>query len=259
MIIKIRKMLLCFLAVQILFITLSTISYAATCSNNWLRPSSQTMETEIMYATLTEYANVERYFSMKQGGKTIDIYYLRGALLVKGLDDSEIKYDSIFWLPMVFMPTAVLSKAVPQGPCSIAQKTPFSLPDAEGEIVPVAPGVLTYKYTATDKNSADAKMNHIRGMMQFTPTLAAPDENTNVKGFKLVSRTKPYPVMGGSDMPVTTLKELRRALDAKKDPKDREKQAQRYQELSDILAGKDTTKDTMKAEDIIMAQQKTIG
>lgn len=256
--IKIKKILFCSLVIQILFITLSSISYAATCSNNWLRPSSQTMETEIMYAMLTEYANVERYFSMKQGGKTIDIYYLRGALLVKGLDDSEIKYDSIFWLPMVFvMPSVVVSKAVPQGPCSIAQKIPFSLPDAEGEIVPVAPGVLTYKYTSIDKKSADAKISHFGGMMQFTPTLAAPDENTNVKGFKLVSRTKPYPVIGSSDMPVTTLGELRRALDAKKDPKDREKQAQRYQELSDIFAGKDTTKDSMKPEDIIMATQQT--
>jgi len=55
-------------------------------------------------------------------------------------------------------------------------------------------------------------MNHIRGMMQFTPTLAAPDENTNVKGFKLVSRKKPYPVIGSSDLPVTTIKELRREL-----------------------------------------------
>ena len=258
MIIKIKKMLFCLLAIQILFITFSAISYAATCSNNWLRPSSQTMETEIMYATLTEYANVERYFSMKQGGKTIDIYYLRGALLVKGLDDSEIKYDSIFWLPMVFvMPSGVVSKAVPQGPCSIAQKIPFSLPDAEGEIVPVAPGVLTYKYTALDKNSADTKMNHIRGMMQFTPTLAAPDENANVKGFKLVSRTKPYQVIGSSDMPVTTLKELRRVLDAKKDPRDLAKQAQLYQDLSDILEGKDSMRDTMKIEDIIMAPEET--
>lgn len=111
MIIKIKKMLFCLLAIQILFITFSAISYATTCSNNWLRPSSQTMETEIMSASMTEYANIERYFSIKQGWKTTHIYFLRGVLLIKGLDDDEIKYDDIFWLPMVFMQGGVLSKA----------------------------------------------------------------------------------------------------------------------------------------------------
>jgi WG containing repeat len=94
--------------------------------------------------------------------------------------------------------------------------------------------------------------------MKFTPPEAAPSDDTVVKGFKIVDRFKPYTVIGSKDMPVTTLGELRRALDAKKDPKDREKQAQKYQELSDIFAGKDTTKDTMKPEDIIMAPQQTI-
>jgi hypothetical protein len=151
MTIKIRKMLLCVLLIQLLFISLSSVSHAATCSNNWLRPSSQTMDTEIMSASMTEYANLERYFSIKQGWKTTHIYFLRGTLLVKGLDDSEINYDNIFWLPMVFMQGGVLSNAFPQGPCSITQKTPIALNEAEGEIVPISQGVIEYNYTLNGK------------------------------------------------------------------------------------------------------------
>jgi hypothetical protein len=213
MIIKIKKMLFCLLAIQILFITFSAISNAATCSNNWLHPSSQTMETEIMYATLTKYANGEYYFSIKQKGENIDIYFLMGARLVKGLDDSEINYDKIPWIPTVFaMPIQVLLRAVPQGPCSVTQKITFSLPDAEGEITSSAQGVITYRYTATDKKSADARMSHVRGMMQFTPPLAAPSETSNISGYKLVGREKPYPVIGSKDMPMTTIGKLRREL-----------------------------------------------
>lgn len=254
MIMKIRKMLLCSLVVQLLFISLAATSYAATCSNNWRSPSSQTMENEIMSASMTEYANIERYFSIKQGWKTTHIYFLRGTLLVKGLDDDEIKYDDIFWLPMVFMQGGVLSKAFPQGPCSITQKTPIALNEAEGEVVPKSQGVIEYDYTLTGKQN----VKHFKGVMKFTPQEAAPSDDTVVKGFKIVNYTKPYTVIGSKDMPVTTLGELRRALDAKKTPKEREKQAQRYQELSDIFAGKDTTKDTMKSEGIIVAPQQII-
>ncbi len=253
MIIKMRKMLLRFLAVQILIITLSAVSYAATCSNNWRSPSSQTMETEIMTASMTDYANIERYLSIKQGWKTTHVYFLQGVLLVKGLDDDEINYDNIFWYPMMFMQSGVLSKAFPQGPCSITQKTPIALTEAEGEVVRTSQGVIDYNYTLTGKQN----VKHFKGVMKFTPKEAAPSDDTVVKGFKIVNHTKPYTVIGSKDMPVTTLGELRRALDAKKDPKDLEKRAQRYQELSDIFAGKDTTKDTMKPEDIIMAPQQT--
>ncbi|MBN1365082.1 MAG: WG repeat-containing protein [Syntrophaceae bacterium] len=253
MIMKIRKMLLCFLAVQILVITFSAISHAATCSNNWRSPSSQTMETEIMTASMTDYADIERYLTVKQGWKTTHVYFLQGVLLVKGLDDDEINYDNIFWYPMMFMQSGVLSKAFPQGPCSITQKTPIALTEAEGEVVPESQGVIAYDYTLKGKQN----VKHFKGVMKFTPKEAAPSDDTVVKGFKIVNRTKPYTVIGSKDMPVTTLGELRHALDAKKTPKEREKQAQRYQELSDIFAGKDTTKDTMKPEDIIMAPQQT--
>ena len=254
MIMKMRKMLLCSLVIQLFFISLSFVSYATTCSNSWLRPSSQTMETEIMFASMTDYANIERYLSIKQGWKTIHVYFLQGALLVKGLGDSEINYDNIFWYPMTFMQSGVLSKAFPQGPCSITQKTPIGLNEAEGEVVPKSQGVIEYDYTLKGKQN----VKHFKGVMNFNPKEAAPSDDTVVKGFKIVNHTKPYTVIGSKDMPVTTLGELRRALDAKKDPKDREKQAQIFQEYRDVLAGKDTTKDTMKPEDIVMAPHQTI-
>lgn len=253
MIIKMRKILLCLLAVQILFVSLAATSYAAACSNDWRSPSSQTMETEIMTASMTDYANIERYLTVKQGWKTTHVYFLQGVLLVKGLDDDEINYDNIFWYPMMFMQSGVLKKAFPQGPCSITQKTPIALTEAEGDVVPESQGVIEYDYTLKGKQN----VKHFKGVMKFTPKEAAPSDDTVVKGFKIVDRSKPYLVIGSKDMPVTTIGELRRALDAKKTPKEREKQAQRYQDLSDLFAGKDTTKDTMKPEDIVITQQKT--
>ena len=218
MTIKIKKILLYLLAIQILFITLASISHAATCSNNWLRPSLQTMETEIMYATLTEHANGERYLFIKQGKSVFNVYYLRGALLVKGLDDAEINYDNIFWLPMAFArPMYIVSQAVSQGPCSIKQKTMFSLSDAEGEVSPLAQGMLSYKFTASaNSKSTNAEKIHFSGTMQFTPPLTAPHKDSDVRGYKLVGQTKPYPVIGSADLPVTTLGELRRLLIEKK-------------------------------------------
>jgi len=208
---RLRKLLVFCLAVQLFLITPPTL-HAASCSNNWSSPSLQTMETELMYAAITEYANGERYFFMKQGTKAFDAYYLRGVLLIKGLAESDISHDNIFWLPMVFvMPASILTKAVPQGPCSITQKTLISLPEAEGEIIPISHGVISYHYQAKDKKSA----GHFRGTMQFTPLAAAPSEDADLKSYKLVGRTTPYPVLGGKDMPVTTIAGLRRVMAAK--------------------------------------------
>jgi len=250
---QLKKLLFCCMAIQTILITPS-ILHAATCSNNWLRPFSQTMETEIMSASMTEYANGEKYFSMKQGWKTIHVYYLLGAVLVKGLDDKEIDFNNVFLYPMVFMQGGVLSKAFPQGPCSINQKTPIALPEAEGEITTTSQGVITYNYRLTGQ----ANVKHFKGVVKYTLPEAAPSGDAVVTGYKLVGITKPYPVVGGKDMPATTLGELRRVLDAKKSIKDREKQAQIFQEYRDVLSRKDTTKDTMKAEEIIMAPQGKI-
>ena len=213
MIAKAKNTFLYFLTIQLLLI-MPSISYADNCSNNWKRPSSQTMETEVISATLTEYANGERYFSMKTGTSKVDIYYLRGALLVKGFDDDEINDESIFLLPLMFaVPIKVVSQAVPKGPCSITQKTSFELPEAEGEISPSAQGMLNYKFISVDRTSANIKINHISGTMQFTPPLDAPSEDSDVRGYKIVGPQKPYPVIGGS---YTTLGALRRALKEKK-------------------------------------------
>jgi WG containing repeat len=230
MIIKIKKMLLYFLAIQLLFITLSSISHAATCSNNWLRPSFQTMEMENMSASITEYANGERHFSIRQGEEYIDVYYLKGALLVKGPSADKIESysrETIWWLPMVFVvPASVLSQAVPNGPCKLDGKTPFSiklsgaigygphkLTHAEGEVFPTSPSEIVYKFTAaTDPPTKDGKFIRYSGTLKLSPQEAAPKENANILGYTLVRQTRPFLVVGKSDLPVTTLGELLRAL-----------------------------------------------
>ena len=260
MMLPFKKSILCCIAIQLFLITPS-ILYAASCSNNWLRPSLQTMETEIVYATLTEYTNGERYLFIKQGKSAFDVFYLRGALLVKGLDDSQLNYDTIWQLPMMFMPMAILSQAVPQGPCSITQKTPFSLPEAEGEITPISQGVIRYEYALKDTKTADTTPRRFRGTMQFTPSAAAPSEDADVKGYKLVGRTKPYPVLGSAGMPATTIRELRRveaakAKAAKKDPLGQAMKEQALDAVSKILGQREPIPDTMKVEDIIMSQEE---
>ena len=232
--IKIKKILFCSLVIQILFITLSSISHAATCSNSWLLPSSQTMEMENMSASITEYANGERHFSIKQGGEYIDVYYLKGALLVKGLSADKIESysrETIWWLPMVFVvPASVLSQAVPNGPCNVSGKTPFSiklsgaigygphkLTHAEGEVFPKSPSEIVYKFNAaTDPPAKDGKFILYSGTIKLSPKEAAPEDNTNILGYILVRQTRPFLVVGKSDLPVNTLGELRRALMEKK-------------------------------------------
>ena len=230
MIIKIKKILLCSLVIQILFITLSSISHAATCSNNWLLPSSQTMEMKNMSASITEYASGERHFSIRQGEEYIDVYYLKGALLVKGLSADKIKSysrETIWWLPMVFVvPASVLSQAVPNGPCKLNGKTPFSiklsgaigygpqkLTHAEGEVFPASPSEIVYKFTAaTDPPAKDGKLILYSGTLKLSPREAAPKESDNIVGYTLVRQTGLSTVVGSSALPVTTLGELRQAL-----------------------------------------------
>jgi len=265
---QLRRILYLCLAIQLILITPSLL-YAASCSNNWSHPSQQTMETEMMYASSMEYATGERYFFMKQGATSFDVYFLSGALLIRGLADAEINHDNIFWLPMVFvMPTHIFAKAVPQGPCGITQKTFISLPEAEGKIIPISPGVISYDYTSKDKNAS----GHFRGMMQFTPPLPAPSEDTDLKGYKLVGRSKPYPVLGSKDMPMTTLKDLRRVIAAtsaiaKKDPRTQAMKEQALDAADGIAKhlgdsrlspfDKSSVSDTMKPENIITAPKAT--
>jgi hypothetical protein len=218
MIAKSKRTFLFFLIIQFLLM-MSSFSYAADCAsnNNWKRPSSQTMERGNINAAMTKYENNERHFLMKTGESQIDIYYLDEMLLVKGLDDAEINFNSIALLPMVLStPMKILSQALPQGPCKITKKITFSLPNIDGEIEPAAEGVLKYKFVITDKKSKDVKVNKFSGMMQFSPPTPMPDENTDVRGYKLVGRTPPYTMIGSSVLPVSTIGELRHALKEKK-------------------------------------------
>jgi len=245
---QLRKLLFCCMTIQLILMAPS-ILYAATCSNNWLHPLSQSMETEIMSASMTEYANGEKYFSMKKGWKTVHVYYLLGAVLVKGLDDNEIDFNNIFLYPMVFIQGGVLSKAFPQGPCSINQKTPIALPEAEGEIATTSQGVIAYKYKLTGQ----ANVKYFKGVVKYTLPETAPPDDTVVTGYKLIGITKPYPVVGGKEIPATTIKDFRRVMAS---TAGFAKKEQAMKDAINILRGHSvSTPDTMKPEDIILARE----
>ncbi len=102
-------------------ILLSFSGYAgvADCRNEWARPSSQTMsmDSAISFA-LTDYKNGERHFSVKQSsGQGAEIYYLKGAVLVKGYSQAQIEQfpqNGLFMMPMAFaVPIAILAEVAP--------------------------------------------------------------------------------------------------------------------------------------------------
>lgn len=154
----------------------------------------------------------------KEGKSATDIYYLRGALLVKGLADSEIQYDTIWMLPMTQgMPTAYLAGAFRDGPCSISRKMSFAVSSARGEISPQSTGVLAYEYidSAPTTPSGMKGVRH-EGLMKFTTPDAEPSADTDIRGYKLIGRSRPYPVVGSPDLPIGTIGKLRRWLSEKK-------------------------------------------
>lgn len=259
MIVAIKKIFISLLATQVFFTTYSSLSIASTCSNNWLRPSSQTMETEMMTASMNEYANRERYISIEQHGIKAEIYFLQGALLVKGLDDSQISYDAIFWLPMIFaMPIDVLSKAVPKGPCSVTKKLFFRSAKLEGIIDPVSSGGIVYEYHLKN-NEGKNSPNNYKGKMKFTAPAPAPVGNTNIEGYKLVDgRSKHHTIIGGRDVPAKTIQELRsilalKAKDLKKSPREQAMKEQILDSIKTIVGPEGSVPDTMKKEEIVLA------
>ncbi len=218
MIFRIAATILHSVLIQIFLITFLSISHAETCSNNWSFPSFHSLKTPEMQTVWTAFANQEHHLSLTTGGTVADIYYLRGTLLVKGLADSELQYDSIWMLPMTQgMSAVLLASAFPNGPCSLTQKTSFTAFSAKGEISPISPGVLAYAYIdgGPAAPSGTKGVRH-EGTMKFTPPAAEPPADADIRGYKLVRRSQPHPVVGSPDLPVTTLGELRRWLAAKK-------------------------------------------
>jgi len=155
---------------------------------------------------------------------------------------------------MIFMQSHVLSEAFPQGPCGITQKTSISLAEAEGEVVPSSQGAIGYNYALKGKQT----VKHFNGVMKFTPPEVAPSEDTDIRGYKLINRFKPYQVIGGKEMPAKTIKEFRSVM-AAKDPKNQERQEKAFNTHEAIIHGKmELMPDTMKPQDIIMATEQAV-
>lgn len=222
---KIMRMLL----ISVIWL-ISNYASAADCQNIWQRPSSQTMNMDATVSfSLSDYKNGERHFSVKDSKQSIDIYYLKGVMLVKGYSQAQIDKipeTTLFMMPMAFtVPTAVLSEAVPKGPCSVKGKASFSVPlsgsmrlqdrklsNAVVELVSSESGDVSYKMDVSIDPPAQNKTSvRYSGTMSFVPQQESPNEEADVRGYLLVMRSRPFPVAGIAGVP-TKLGDLRRFL-----------------------------------------------
>lgn len=206
---------------------------AADCRNEWGRPSSQTMimDSAISF-TLTDYRNEERHFSAKQGlDQKLDIYYLKDVVLVKGYSEVQIEQVAQHELSMMPMavfavPTAILTRAAPGGPCNVAAKTPFSIPlsganrlrdqtlsGSVGYLFPSSPSEISYELDVSidppEQNRASVRYS---GTMTFAPQESSPPDDADVAGYTVIAPSRPFPVIGSSAIPVVKLGEVRRFL-----------------------------------------------
>jgi hypothetical protein len=214
---------------------LSAYASPADCGNLWVRPASQnmSMDSSISFA-LTDFKNGERHFSVKQDPEhSADIYYLNGAVLVKGYSQAQIEQfpeNALFMMPMTFaVPIAVLSETVPKGPCTIEAKVSISVPlsgamrlqdrkltKAVGEVFPSAPSEISYQLDVSiDPPAPNKTAVRYSGAMSFASQQESPPDETDVSGYLVVTRTRPFPSAGSSGVP-GKLGELRRFLAAGK-------------------------------------------
>ncbi|MDD5300768.1 MAG: hypothetical protein PHD65_09775 [Gallionella sp.] len=214
-------------------ILLSFSGYAgvADCRNEWAHPSFQTMsmDSAISFA-LTDYKNGERHFSVKQSsGQGVEIYYLKGAVLVKGYSQAQIEQfpqNGLFMMPMTFaVPIAILAEIAPNGPCNIEAKTPVStqlsgamrlqdrkLTGAVGQLAPSALSEVSYELDVSiDPPAPNKKSVRYSGAMSFAPQQESLPEDTDITGYLVVTRSRPFPVAGNSGVPVK-LGDLKRFL-----------------------------------------------
>jgi hypothetical protein len=204
---------------------------ATDCLNSWLRPALQSMSMDSGIAfTLSEYRSGERHFSIAQGQDKADIYYLKGFLLVKGYSETQIANlgpNVIFTMPMAFaVPISVLAEAAPKGPCNIAPKTPVALQlsgtmrlqdrkltRADGEVLSSALGKVAYEMDiAVDPPIPDKATIRYSGEMSFDTLPEQLEDDIDVSGYLIVTRSRPYPAVGSATVPVSKLGDLRRFL-----------------------------------------------
>ena len=200
------------------------------CRNEWARPSSESMSMDSAISfQLTDYKNSERHFSVKQGEQGIEIYYLTGAVLVRGYSQAQLEQfpeNALFMMPMTFaVPIAILAEVAPKGPCNIEIKTPVSmrlsgaiglqdrkLTGAVGQLLPSAPSEVSYDLDVSIDPPAPNKTSvRYSGTMSFAPQQESLPDDTDVTDYLVVTRSRPFPVAGSSGIPVK-LGELRRFL-----------------------------------------------
>lgn len=227
---RVSAIFLCLLAIYLYFSVGPVL--AADCRNLWTRPSSQTMSMDSSISfELVDFKNGERYFSIRQnGGQSVDVFFLKGAVLVKGYSQAQIdkiSENAIFWMPMVFaVPAAVLSEAVPKGPCTIKEDISISVPltgairlqdreltKAAGLISPSTTNKVSYQLDVSiDPPAPNKSKVNYSGTMSFAPQQESPADETDVSGYLLLIRERPYPSAGESGIP-GALGELRRYLE----------------------------------------------
>lgn len=216
-----RTRVLTFLAS--IFFSFSVQADVTDCRNEWMRPSSQTMsmDSSISFA-LTDYKNGERHFSVKQSPEhSAEIYYLKGAVLVKGYSHDQLDQippNALFMMPMAFaVPIMVLAEAAPKGPCNVEVKIPIAiqlsgemrlqdrkLTSATGQLLPSTPHELSYELDVSIDPPAQNKTSvRYSGTMSFTPQQESLSDDTDVTGYIVVTRARPFPVAGSSGVPAT--------------------------------------------------------
>jgi len=215
-----------------LFFLLSGQLSATDCKDAWMHPSSQGMRMEPGYsASLTDYKNMERHYSMRQDSLNIDIYYLNGFLLIKGMPDDKIeeleRNAGLFMLPMnvTLLTAPLLIRAVPNGPCKVKEKSLFSIElsggmmlggrkitSAKGQISRVAQNDISYKMDVFTDPLARVKLS---GTMSFAPKQETAD-NTDVSGYTVIRRSQILGIAGDSGIP-RKIGELRNFILSKRD------------------------------------------
>ena len=220
-----------------LFFSLSGEVGAADCRNDWWGSSSQTMtmtmDSPISFA-LTDYKNEERHFSAKQGrDRSLDIYYLKDAVLIKGYSEAQIEQTnqnelSMMPIATLSLPTTILAMAAPKGPCSVGVKTPFSIQfsdadrlrdrtisSAVGHLFQSAPNEISYELGVSFDPGPPAPYKALvrySGTLSFAPQEASPTSDADVAGYTVFTPSRPFPVIGSSAIPVVKLGEVRRFL-----------------------------------------------
>lgn len=227
---RICKLFVLFIGISL---SLSVYADAGGCRNEWARPSSETMSMDSSISfQLTDYKNDERHFSVTQGDQSIEMYYLKGAVLVKGYTQAQLEQmpeNTLFMMPMTFaVPISILAEVAPNGPCNIKEKTPVStrlsgamklqdrkLTGANGQLLPSAPSEVTYELDVSIEPPAPNKTSiRYSGTMSFAQKQESPPDDADVTNFLVVTRSRPFPVAGSSGVPAK-LGELRRHLAAR--------------------------------------------